>query len=72
MSASKELVAKIERIEVATIEPGDIVILHFPDGEIIDDVADVVDVWKRATGLDNPVVAFIGDVQVEIKRPESE
>jgi hypothetical protein len=60
---------QIERIEVAAIQPGDLVILHVRDLTATK-VDYLKDAWKRATELPNRVVIVSDGIEVEVKRPE--
>lgn len=61
-------VAKIERIEVATIEPGDILFIHLDEPITAKEVDPLKDRFGEVTGLANRVV-FLTGMEIEIKRP---
>jgi len=64
------LQANLQRIEIAAIQGDDVVILHFPDTVTPLEAVEWREVFSQLTGITNRVVAFVGDVRVEVKRPE--
>ena len=65
-----ELASKVTRIEIAAIQPDDVVLLYFPDDTTPLEAATWREIFIDWTALTNKVIAFTGDVRVEVKRPE--
>ena len=65
-----ELIRRMDLEKLAAIQADDVVILHFPDTVTPLEAVEWREVFSQLTGITNRVVAFVGDVQVEVKRPE--
>lgn len=59
---------KIDRIQVAAIQPDDLVILHCDHLEA-SEIEHLKEAWERATELPNKVVVVTGGLEVEVQRP---
>ena len=66
------LVAKIDRIEIAKIEPGDVVFMFFPSDTDFDVASEYAETLGMVSEVPVSVVPLVGDVRIEIKRPEPE
>ena len=69
MSSVDDLVEMVDRISIAAIEPNDIIVLHLGEGYTPEQGSYVREIWQRVTGLDNPVMIFPHDIDLEVKRP---
>ena len=65
-----ELASKVTRIEIAAIQPDDVVLLYFPDGLTYEQVAAAREAFIECIDRPVKVIGFIGNVRVEVKRPE--